>query len=159
MMAEILEPAMSELRRLCEREYPWEACGALLGKGDGERGPWQVTRALCTPNCHGEDRLRHYQLSPEHLLVAERQAQEADESVLGYFHSHPDCPAQPSEDDRAHAWPGYLYVICSVARARVLDLAAFTMVDRGGLFQRVPISTIGPIQQPPLEMPSWPSRS
>lgn len=159
MVAELLESALSDLRHLCEVAYPLEACGALLGTGDGELIPWRVTRVISAPNRHGDDKRRYYLIAPELQLAVEREAEHAGEQVLGYFHSHPDCPALPSDCDRAHGWPSYLYVICSVVKARTVGIAAFAKVSQDGLFLRIPVAPTGPVKQSTLEIPSCPSRS
>jgi proteasome lid subunit RPN8/RPN11 len=124
----------AQLRRHCEAQYPNEACGALFGQGDGTTAPWLVTELSAAPNEHGDDQRRRYLVPPYFQLQAERHAQATDQEVLGYYHSHPDHPAQPSEYDRAHAWFGYLYLICSVQEGRSTDLNAFTLDEPGGTF-------------------------
>jgi proteasome lid subunit RPN8/RPN11 len=122
------------LRRHCEQQYPNEACGALFGQGDGISSPWAVTELSAAPNEHGDDQRRRYLVPPDFQLQAERHALATDQEVLGYYHSHPDHPAQPSEYDRVHAWQGYLYLICSVQQGRSTDLNAFTLDEQGGVF-------------------------
>jgi proteasome lid subunit RPN8/RPN11 len=152
MVAAQFEPVLSDLRHLCEIAYPLEACGALVGTGDGERIPWRVTRVISAPNRHSDDKHRYYLIAPELQLAVEREAEQAGEQVLGYFHSHPDCSALPSDCDRAQAWPGYLYVICSVVNARTVGIAAFAKVSQDGPFLRVPVAPNGPVQQSTLEI-------
>jgi proteasome lid subunit RPN8/RPN11 len=159
MVAELVESALSDLRNLCETAYPLEACGALLGTGDGDLSPWRVMRVIPTPNRHGDDKRRYFSISPELQLAIEREAEHAGEEVLGYFHSHPDCPALPSDCDRTHAWPSYLYVICSVVKARTVGIAAFAKVSQDGTLLPVPVTPTDPVNQSSLESPSWPSRS
>jgi proteasome lid subunit RPN8/RPN11 len=140
-------PAMSrlplaveaQLRRHCEAQYPDEACGALFGQGDGTLAPWVVTELSEAPNEHGDDHKRRYLIPPDFQLQAERHAQATDQDVLGYYHSHPDHPAQPSEYDRVHAWHGYLYLICAVHQGRSLDLNGFALVEPGGAFAAVEV--------------------
>ena len=159
MVAELLEPVLSDLRHLSEIAYPLEACGALLGTGDGELLPWWVTPVISAPNRHGDDKHRYYLIAPELQLAVEHEAEQTGEQVLGFFHSHPDCPALPSDCDRTQAWPGYLYVICSVVNARTVGIAAFAKVSQNGPLLRVPVAQNGPVQQSTLEIPSCPSRS
>jgi len=130
-------PVEAQLRRHCEEQFPNEACGALFGQGDGATSPWTVTEISAAPNEHGEDQKRRYLVPPDFQLKAEKHAQATDQEVLGYYHSHPDHPAQPSEYDRAHAWFGYLYLICSVQQGRSTDLNAFTLDEQGGAFVAV----------------------
>jgi proteasome lid subunit RPN8/RPN11 len=130
-------PVEADLRRHCEAQYPNEACGAIFGQGDGTSAPWIVSEVSAAPNEHGEDQKRRYLIPPDFQLQAERHAQATDQDVLGYYHSHPDHPALPSEYDRANAWFGYLYLICAVQQGRSTDLNAFTLDDAGGAFVAV----------------------
>lgn len=126
------------LRRHCEAQYPNEACGALFGAGDGTISAWQVTEVLEAPNTHGDDQRRRYLVPPDFQLQAEKHARATGQDVVGYYHSHPDHPARPSEYDRAHAWFGYLYLICSVQQGRSTELNAFTLDEQpGGAFRDV----------------------
>lgn len=145
-----------EICRLCEAAYPLEACGILLGTGDGERVPWQVSRIRSAPNEEGGDRRHRYLVPPRIQCAAELEARLSGEQVLGYYHSHPDGPALPSEYDREHAWAGYLYVICSVVQARTLEVAAFALSSQGGPFRRVRLDGAGDLRQPTWEVPPCP---
>ena len=136
-MIKLPEPLEAQLRRHCEEQFPNEACGALFGGGDGVTSPWVVTELSAAPNEHGGDHKRRYLIPPDFQLKAEKHAQATDQEVLGYYHSHPDHPAQPSEYDRAHAWFGYLYLICSVQQGRSTDLNAFALDEQGGAFVAV----------------------
>jgi proteasome lid subunit RPN8/RPN11 len=140
MFVELHDPTRRELCRLCETAYPFEACGAVLGLGGGETHPWHVTRVVSGPNEHGDDRRSRYLIAPEFLLAIEQQCRCTDEQVLGYFHSHPDCPASPSDQDLALAWPGCLYVICSVMDARAVDIRAFAKIEQTGPLLCLPIT-------------------
>jgi proteasome lid subunit RPN8/RPN11 len=126
-----------QLRLHCQAHYPDEACGAILGEGDGTIAPWQVTELRPAPNDHGDDHRRRYLVPPAFQLQAEHHARATGQDVLGYYHSHPDHPAQPSEYDRSHAWFGYLYLICAVAQGRSTALSGFTLVEEGGAFEPV----------------------
>ncbi|WLT33484.1 M67 family metallopeptidase [Geothrix sp. PMB-07] len=127
----------AQVRRHCEAAYPNEACGALFGHGDGHASPWAVTEISPAPNEHGDDQTRRYLIPPDFQMKAERHALATDQEVLGYYHSHPDHPAQPSEYDRVHAWEGYLYLICAVQKGHSADLNAFALDEQGGTFLTV----------------------
>jgi proteasome lid subunit RPN8/RPN11 len=101
-----------------------------LGRGRSRSGAETST---------GTDRTRRYLVAPDFQVRAERHARDTRQDVLGYYHSHPDHPARPSEYDRAHAWFGYLYVICSVERGRSTALNAFTLDEDGGAFLDVEV--------------------
>ncbi len=129
----------SALRRHCEEQYPNEACGALFGTGDGAMSPWSVTELAPAPNEHGGDHKRRYLVPPDFQLEAEKRARATSQDVIGYYHSHPDHPARPSEYDRAHAWFGYLYLICAVPNGRAGVLGAFSLEGQGGVFLDVEV--------------------
>lgn len=127
-----LTPALeAELRRYCEEQYPHEACGALIGSGDGHNEPWRVEELRPAPNVHDGDHKRRYLIPPDFQLQAEKYARESGREVLGFYHSHPDHPADPSEYDRTHAWPGYLYVICSVSKGKSAEFRSFALAPTG----------------------------
>jgi proteasome lid subunit RPN8/RPN11 len=135
-----LPPDVEEqIRRHGEDQYPLEACGAILGCGDGTTAPWRVSEVRPAPNEHDEDRKRRYQIPPEFQLRVEAEARAAGRELLGYYHSHPDHPARPSEYDRSHAWESYLYIICSIRDGRAEETNAFTLEGPGGVFRDVRI--------------------
>lgn len=143
----------AEIRVHCERAYPLEACGAIFGHGDGESEPWTIASIRPAPNQHGDDQRRRYLVPPEFQMFAEREAGRQNLDVIGYFHSHPDHPAQPSEYDRVHAWAGYLYAICAVAQGKATELNAFALDLQGGAFRPVHIEKTSDSPQPPLQSP------
>ena len=105
----------SQIRREGEAAYPNECCGIIYGKEQG--GERVVTMLEPVPNVFDEqERYHRFSISPQQLMNAERTAGERGELVLGFYHSHPDHPARPSEYDRTHAWPFYSSVIVAVAK-------------------------------------------
>jgi proteasome lid subunit RPN8/RPN11 len=127
-----LSPALeAELRRHCEEQYPHEACGALIGDGDGENEPWQVEEIRLASNMHDGDHKRRYLIPPDFQAQVEKYARETGRDVVGFYHSHPDHSADPSEYDRTHAWAGYLYVICSVREGKSAEIRSLTLAPSG----------------------------
>jgi proteasome lid subunit RPN8/RPN11 len=115
---------------LC-RAYPEEGCGALIGRES--EGAREVTRVVGFENRAGERRRQRYTIAPEQFLDADRRARAAALEVLGFFHSHPDAPAEPSAFDLEHAWDYYSYLIVSVARGAVTEPRAWRLrADRAG---------------------------
>jgi proteasome lid subunit RPN8/RPN11 len=94
------------------RDYPHECCGALLGTIGGERRA--VAAILPIGNASDDDRRRRFSVSPRDYLRAEREAEARGLLLLGFYHSHPDHPARPSETDRHYAQPGFSYPIITV---------------------------------------------
>src|SRR5882762_5882501 len=100
-----------EIRRHGEATYPHECCGALVGRA----GRVEATVAL--PNTTEEGPRRRFLVRPSDYRMAEGRASELGRELLGFYHSHPDHPARPSQYDLDHAWPTFAYVIVAVASA------------------------------------------
>ena len=96
------------IRRHGEETFPHECCGALVG-ADG-----RATAAVPLPNTTEEGPRRRFLVRPSDYRMAEQQATERGGELLGFYHSHPDHPARPSQFDLEHAWPNFAYVIVSV---------------------------------------------
>jgi proteasome lid subunit RPN8/RPN11 len=107
--------------------YPEECCGFLIGRSDA--GTTVVERVLSVGNERQESRHNRYLISPETVLAANKEVRALSLDVVGYYHSHPDHPARPSEFDRDHAWPGLSYVIVSVEGGRVADTRSWRLAD------------------------------
>ena len=99
--------------------YPHECCGILLGKmGD--------TVSICdtreaTNQIQGESR-QHFKIDPMFLYQVEREIEGSGNEVVGFYHSHPDCKAVPSEEDARNMIPGLVYIILSVTDTGVIDI-------------------------------------
>jgi proteasome lid subunit RPN8/RPN11 len=109
--------------------YPEECCGFLIGRFDAATGVTAVERILAVSNERQESRHNRYLISPETVLAASKEARALGFDIAGYYHSHPDHPARPSEFDRDHAWPGLSYVIVSVEGGRVADTRSWRLSD------------------------------
>jgi len=95
-MVSILRELIATIAREAERAHPEEACGLLLGRGDS------IERAQPARNVHPTPRT-HFEIDPQALIDAHRAARSGGPEVLGYYHSHPSGPAEPSATDRAMA--------------------------------------------------------
>jgi len=101
--------AVDEAMRAHGRQtYPHECCGALLGRDD------RVADLVALPNTTEEGPRRRFLVRPSDYREAERRATELGIELLGFYHSHPDHPARPSQYDLDHAWPTFAYIIVSV---------------------------------------------
>jgi proteasome lid subunit RPN8/RPN11 len=107
--------------------YPEECCGVLIGRASGDTT--YVERVLSVGNERMESRHNRYLISPETILAAHKEARALSLDVVGYYHSHPDHPARPSEFDREHAWPGVSYLIVSVLKKQVDDIRSWRLAD------------------------------
>ena len=125
------------LRRQIESEgaaaYPNECCGILIGRDMGGRR--LVERLMPGTNAFQADEQYHrFSIDPRQQINAEREASAEGKAVLGFYHSHPDHPARPSEYDREHAWPFYSYVIVAVVRGRPADMTSWVLDDQTNQF-------------------------
>jgi proteasome lid subunit RPN8/RPN11 len=109
------------IRRHGEETFPHECCGALVGKGH------EVTAVVPLPNTTEEGPRRRFLVRPSDYRTAEQQASTLGGELLGFYHSHPDHPARPSQFDLDHAWPVYSYVIVSVMAGRAENLLSWEL--------------------------------
>jgi len=115
--------------------YPNEICGFMLGpKGDGE-----VTEVKPARNIIVERSRDRYEIDPRDHIRTQREADAAGLDIVGYYHSHPDHPAQPSRFDTERAWAGYVYLIVSIQDGRPVDANAFVADQDGGPFRPEPL--------------------
>lgn len=82
---------------------------------------------MAARNQKAEERHRRYQIDPRELLAMEETLDPTQEWLVGFYHSHPDHPARPSEYDQDHAWPWYTYIVASVHQGRCVDLQAWEL--------------------------------
>jgi proteasome lid subunit RPN8/RPN11 len=111
------------IRRHGEETFPHECCGALVGKGD------EVTAAVPLPNTTEEGPRRRFLVRPSDYRAAEQQASALGGELLGFYHSHPDHPARPSQFDLDHAWPTFAYVIVSVMSGTARDMTVWFLKE------------------------------
>ena len=99
-----------------QKTFPNECCGAMLGRVDGDRKT--VTLAVPIENSYQGSQGARYEIKPEDLLAADREARARGMDLVGIFHSHPDCDAYFSETDLKNSCPWYSFVILSVKQGR-----------------------------------------
>ena len=92
--------------------FPNECCGAMLGVMDGDAKT--VRRAVPLQNAFNGGQAERYELRPEDLLNADREARSAGMDLIGIFHSHPDCDAYFSQTDLKNSCPWYSFVVLSI---------------------------------------------
>ncbi len=130
------EGVAQSIREHAQEDYPHECCGALLGtEKDNER---HVSAIVRLSNERTDERERRFFVSPQQVLMVERTASREGLLLLGFYHSHPDHPAIPSEYDRQHALPYYSYVIVSVQQGTPKELRSWRLRDdRTGFLEEV----------------------
>jgi len=120
------------IRRHGQETYPHECCGALLGR-DAEaqgRATGREVRGLhALVNRRDDSPRNRFSVTAEDVRDAEKVAREQGLDVIGWYHSHPDHPASPSEFDREHAWPWYSYIIVSVHNGAPQEITSWRLED------------------------------
>jgi proteasome lid subunit RPN8/RPN11 len=111
------------IRRHGEDTFPHECCGALVGVS-GEDGP-RAVHVVALPNTTEEGPRRRFLVRPGDYRLAEQRARELGGDLLGFYHSHPDHPARPSQYDLDHAWPTFAYIIVSVMAGRSAQMTVW----------------------------------
>lgn len=128
-MAIVLQPAVDAAIRAHGREaFPHECCGAMLGTGG------VVHEAFPLPNTTEDGPRRRFLVRPGDYRAAEKRARDSGVDLLGFYHSHPDHPARPSQYDLDHAWPFFSYVIVSVMAGRDGLLTSWRLKDDRSAF-------------------------
>jgi proteasome lid subunit RPN8/RPN11 len=121
------ERHLDEIRRHGESDYPHECCGLLIGSF-GADGRKVTEETFPISNAREEAAKRNrFLIAPEDLLRGEKHARKSGRDVVGFYHSHPDHPAVPSQFDLDHAWPVYSYVIVAVKEGKAGDLLSYEM--------------------------------
>jgi len=96
MRCEVTSDALGKMREHAAAAHPQEACGILLGAGG------RITEARAAANVHPSPHT-HFEIDPQALIDAHRAERAGGPAVIGYYHSHPRGPAEPSPTDRACA--------------------------------------------------------
>ena len=117
------------IRRHGEETYPNECCGALVGAGG------RATAAVALPNTTEEGPRRRFLVRPSDYRLAEKRAGDVGGELLGFYHSHPDHPARPSEFDLDHAWPTFAYVIVSVMSGAAAAMTVWYLKEDRSSFE------------------------
>ena len=125
-MLKIPASAYDALRLHGEETYPHECCGVLLGEMNGEgRSVKSVVRCGNTRTDSPQNR---YHIDPKELVKIQREGRERSEDIVGFYHSHPDHPAQWSKTDLAEAhWIGCSYVITAVEKGEAKITNSFEL--------------------------------
>ena len=125
-MLKINSKEYSAIRQHGEETYPHECCGVLLGTMDGNERV--VTSTARCGNTRTDSPQNRYNIDPKELVRIQREGREREEDIIGFYHSHPDHPAQWSQTDLAEAhWFGCSYVITSVEKGKAAMTNSFEL--------------------------------
>ena len=130
MALELKSHIDAAIRAHGQETYPNECCGAMIGR-DGV-----VTDTLALPNMTDEGPRRRFKVTPNDYRAAEKRASELGGELLGFYHSHPDHPARPSQYDLDHAWPFFSYVIVSVREGVSGDMTSWRLREDRSAFDQ-----------------------
>jgi proteasome lid subunit RPN8/RPN11 len=128
-----------KIRQHGAESYPNECCGALLGRdatqevattaGSVQPPAREILALFPLVNRRDDSPRNRFSVTAEDVRDAEKAAQEKKQDVVGWYHSHPDHPAKPSQYDREHAWPWYSYIIVSVANGKPTEMTSWRLSD------------------------------
>jgi len=122
----LTKPVFDAIRAHGEETYPNECCGALLGRATPEG--WTIALAVKAGNTRSDSAHNRYHISPLELVKIEREARRQGLDIGGFYHSHPDHPAQWSQTDFQEAhWLGCSYVITAVAQGKATVTNSFLL--------------------------------
>ena len=158
MALKLTSEHLEAIRQHAARDYPSECCGILFGKSDNgskevievvpmsnaRHDPARAQEVLPLEQPGRESERNRFLIDPLEQLKVEKDARARGLDVLGYYHSHPDHPARPSDYDREHAWPWYSYVIVSVDRGKPNALASWVLAEDRSRFAEESIEILQP---------------
>jgi proteasome lid subunit RPN8/RPN11 len=129
-MIYLSEQHHNAIARHAETEYPNECCGALLGRFEnGNENSYKITHEILPISNKREESARYnrFLIRPKEFLFCEKTARNQNLEIIGFYHSHPDHPAIPSQYDLEHALPVYSYVIVSVTNGNADKLTSWEL--------------------------------
>jgi proteasome lid subunit RPN8/RPN11 len=127
----IAPSALEAIREHGAEGYPHEICGIMLGP----RGEGWVSEVRRARNIIVERARDRYEIDPRDHIRIQKEADAEGLDIVGYYHSHPDHPAQASRFDTERAWAGYVYLIVSIEGGKPVDQNGFVAEKDGGPFR------------------------
>ncbi|MFZ6028092.1 MAG: M67 family metallopeptidase [Chloroflexota bacterium] len=125
---------LHDLHTHVEAAYPGEGAGFLLGNDGGSRRT--VTALVKLENAREEKaRSNRFLLTPGDYAFGEDEADRLGLTLLGVFHSHPDCPNVPSEYDREWAMPWFSYIITRVDDCKAVSDRSWRLLEDRGAYE------------------------
>lgn len=128
MALKIKQDQVRLIENFGEKGYPDECCGFLLGTGNGT-GKEVVDIMPASNQRENSERYHRFTISPQDYMKCEKYAREHELEIIGFYHSHPDHPARPSDYDREHGWPWYSYIIVSVKEQKAAEMTSWILQD------------------------------
>jgi proteasome lid subunit RPN8/RPN11 len=126
-MLKLAHQHYESLRHHGEETYPHECCGVLLGEMNDD-GTRTVTSTAPCGNTRADSPQNRYNIDPRELIRIQSEGRKRGEDIVGFYHSHPDHPAQWSPTDLAEAhWFGCSYVITAVEKGKAAITNSFEL--------------------------------
>ncbi|MBR4673669.1 MAG: M67 family metallopeptidase [Victivallales bacterium] len=115
-----------EIRKAGADAYPNECCGILFGNNEGDNHVVKAFRPIenARESC---EQYHRFLITAEEMMQAELEARRSGVEIVGFYHSHPDHPALPSDYDREHALPFYSYIILRVAQGKPEEMTSWRL--------------------------------
>jgi proteasome lid subunit RPN8/RPN11 len=88
-----------------------------------------ISSILPLRNARDDSPRNRFLILPEDFLQGEQEARRRGADIIGFYHSHPDHPARPSEYDREHAWPWYSYLILRVEQGTPREMTGWLLTE------------------------------
>ena len=119
---------LREIEEHALRDYPNECCGMLFGKREQD-DTLKVLEIRKTLNVVAGSAWKEYEISPLEIYNAESEYKKKGLKLIGFYHSHPDKKAVPSEKDKKGMLPDMAYLIVSVTKTQCLDMEAYEKLN------------------------------
>ncbi len=129
----------SEICQHGSEAYPYECCGALLGQMEAADNTRKVLQTIIRlenswQDSATESRHRRFAITTEDYRRLEKEADGKGQTLLGFYHTHPDHPALPSAIDLSYAWPFFSYIILSVRKGKAEEMKSFELSSEKAQF-------------------------
>lgn len=127
-MLQISQQLITQIWWEAEKAYPNECCGFIFGVLESGEKKAELIKASGNSSSAAEQYHR-FKISAEEMMQAEIYARRSSLDIVGFYHSHPDCAAVPSEYDTAHALPVYSYLIVSAVKGKAVETTSWELDD------------------------------
>ncbi len=127
-MAKFSKKVSEQMALAAKKAYPSECCGILIGRihENGTGKEIEVIEIREAPNQFQGQKAVHFQIDPLYIYQVEQEIEALGLEIVGIYHSHPDCKAILSDEDRKYMVPGLVYTILSVTARGVVDVKSYT---------------------------------
>jgi proteasome lid subunit RPN8/RPN11 len=131
-------PVYRVMQRHAEESYPNECCGILIGRKETSNDAITLLRVVPAENQEKDRGRDRFILDPLFYLKTEENLKD-EERIVGFYHSHPDCPEIPSETDRMYAqgWPGFIWTIHRVEQGTHVSSRSWILEENGERFREI----------------------